>query len=181
VTTKNKNILETHIMSKTPNSGKAGYKVGDYVRPAVTKTDQLTPDEIAKLIEDYRLVDDLHTVPLGTHLRYFTPDPNTGELKFKYGGLLHRNNGLNDGWIMLSNGTTKPWSVQIKGCKFYKKMTDAEIKQEYNNMIDAKNAKLQEYKDRIRMLENELDESQKAHVKDKVRQKRLNTKNDKGK
>lgn len=145
---------------------KSGYTVGEYTRPATTKTDQLTPEEIAKLIEDYQEVTNIRQIPLETHLRYFIKDDD-GNMKFRMGGKLFRNNGIDEGYVMLSNGNTKPWSVQLEGTVFYKKMTDAEIKQSFNNIIDDLNKKIKDQKTLINQLKDELNESQMARVKTK--------------
>lgn len=105
-----------------------------------TKTDNLTEEEIDKLLEDYMEVN-INNVPIGTHLRYI--DPNKG---FRHGGVLKNNSGLPD-YIILKSATGPEWSVQVKGTIFFKKMTINEIKQAYENEIKElkiKNKKLKE-------------------------------------
>ena len=65
------------------------YTKDGYIRPETTYTDQLSKEDINKKLEDYIKVEDLSTVPINTHLRYFLNV--NGELKFRQGGNLHSN------------------------------------------------------------------------------------------
>jgi hypothetical protein len=131
------------------------YSKNGYVRPAVTKTDLLSKEQIEELLEDYKEVDDIMKVPLGVHLRYFTF--KDGKQSFKRGGLLHKNDGLPEYVILSTSPTGQPgWSVQVKNTTFYRKMTLKEIKQEYQEIIKKLDAKNKKLKEENRILKNKL-------------------------
>ena len=54
---------------------------------------------------------------------------NTNKKKFRMGGMITKIDPLKR-YIMLSNGHTQAWSVQIPNTIFYKKLTDEERKEE---------------------------------------------------
>ena len=115
-----------------------------------TFTDSLTKDEINEKLEDYKLVDDISKIPLGTHLRYFTE--KNGIKLFRMGGNLKRNLDLPN-FIILQNAVGVEWSVQIKNTIFYKKMSIKEIKDEYDSIIEELHEKIKKLKTRIKELE----------------------------
>lgn len=95
---------------------------GHYKRPAQTKQEMLSYDEIKKLLDNYTKVQNMGDVPLGTHIRYveykLNPLTNKLERKFRLGGYLINNKNA-DKYVVLSNGSLK-WSVQVKDTVFYK-------------------------------------------------------------
>jgi hypothetical protein len=97
-----------------------------YNKPSETYTERLTKDDIKEQLKDYVKVDDIKTVPLGTHLRYFTVVG--GKQVFRLGGYMINNNGLPN-YIVLSNGKMT-WSVQTKNAVFFRKLSVNEIKKE---------------------------------------------------
>ena len=104
---------------------------GSYVRPKKTFTEMLTEEQIESMLEDYKAVDDIYNVPLGTHVRYWSLVK--GVKKFRTGGVLAQNKGL-PVYVMLSNGKNT-WSVQVKDAIFYSKMSLADIKKDYASQI----------------------------------------------
>lgn len=130
------------------------YQKNGYVRPKTTYTDQLSKEQIEEKLEDYTKVEDISKVPLGVHMRYFS---NVGgKMLFRMGGQLKQNTGLPD-YVMLSNGTAKPWSVQVKDTIFYRKMTINEIKSEYQKVIDKLVEKNKKLKEENKKLKEELE------------------------
>jgi hypothetical protein len=115
-----------------------------------TYTEKLTRDEINEKLEDYKLVDDISTVPLGTHLRYFIKKGD--DTLFRMGGNLKRNLDLPK-FLVLKNALGAEWTVQIKDTTFYKKMTLKEIKEEYDNIINDLHTKIKKLKSKIKELE----------------------------
>lgn len=124
----------------------------NYVRPKKTFTDKLTKEEIEEKLEDYKKVDDIYRVPLGTHIRYFIV--SKGEKKFRTGGLLHRNDGLPD-YIICNNGRNT-WSVQVKNTIFFRKMSIKEIKKEYQDHIKTLEKKNKNLKLLIKDLKKKI-------------------------
>jgi hypothetical protein len=108
-----------------------------------TFTDNLTKEEINEKLEDYKLVEDISKVPLGTHLRYFVE--KDGIKLFRMGGNLKRNLDLPN-FIVLQNAMGVEWTVQIKNTTFYKKMTIKEIKEEYDSIIEDLHDKIKKLK-----------------------------------
>jgi hypothetical protein len=142
-------IIPTSNSNSNSNTNKEEDKPftkNGYVRPETTYTEQLSQEQIAEKLEDYKKVDDLYKIHLGTHLRYFSNI--NGKLVFRMGGILHNNNGLPEYVYLSTNTTGKPaWCVQVKDTIFYRKMTLPEIKVEYQTSINKlieKNKKLKE-------------------------------------
>ena len=126
------------------------YKKNGFERPEITYTDQLSKEEIQDKLADYSKVEDIYKVPLGVHLRYFVK--KDGQMLFRMGGQLFKNNGLPE-YVILKSGNNAQWSVQIKDTVFYRKMTLAEIKQEYEDIIKKKNEKIQALKEKLKKYE----------------------------
>lgn len=111
-----------------------------------TFTSNLTKNEINEKLQDYKLVDDISKVPLGTHLRYFII--KDGNKLFRMGGNLKRNLDLPK-FVVLVNALGTEWTVQIKDTTFYKKMSINEIKEEYDDIIKELHEKIKKYKSKI--------------------------------
>ena len=90
--------------------------------------DNLSPDEIKEKLEEYKRVDDINTVALNSHLRYFIINEKNGDKQFRLGGFLTKID-KEKGYVVLSNGQLS-WSVQMKNSIFFKKMTFQELKKE---------------------------------------------------
>jgi hypothetical protein len=106
----------------------------NYKKVGRSYQDNLTPDEIKKKLEDYKLVKDIDEVGLNTHLRYFTVDDKTGKKNFRLGGFLTKNE---TDYIVLSNGQLS-WSVQKDNSTFFQKLSNNEIKEEVENKLMKK-------------------------------------------
>ena len=126
------------------------YNKNGFERPEITYTDQLSKEEIQDKLADYSKVEDIYKVPLGVHLRYFVK--KDGQMLFRMGGQLFKNNGLPE-YVILKSGTNAQWSVQIKDTVFYRKMTINEIKEEYEDIIKKKNEKIQALKEKLKKYE----------------------------
>ena len=117
----------------------------------MTLTDLLTKKDIEGLLLDYERVDKLDSVPIGTHIRYF--ENKDGELKFRVGGLL-KIKGLPD-YVILNNGTVG-WSVQVKKCIFFKRITLDSVRNEYKQIILQKDVELDKLRSYIKEKEKEI-------------------------
>jgi len=129
------------LIEKEQNILKNKEKKEQYKRPAMTYTDKLSKIQIGDYLIDYEKIKDvkeLNDVQPGTHIRYF--EMKNGELKFRTGGTLTVKTGLPD-YIILANGNIS-WSVQVKPCIFYKRITIKQIKEEYEGLILEKNSQL---------------------------------------
>jgi hypothetical protein len=104
-----------------------------YKRPEKTYQEKLSNADIKEKLKDYKKVSDIKKVSIGTHLRYISIDPKTGDQLFRLGGTLNKV-GTNGEYIILSNGTVN-WSVQINNTIFFQKMTENEIKEEIKNEL----------------------------------------------
>ena len=100
----------------------------NYNRPKKTFQETLTNTEIKEKLKDYKKVSNIRTVSIGTHLRYFSVDPQTGAKQFRLGGNLNKIDPEGR-YVILSNGTIN-WSVQIPDTIFFQKMTEDEYKDE---------------------------------------------------
>jgi len=145
----NKMKSKTDVDNDSQNSNKVKGKKG-FLRPKSTFTDNLSKEDVEKKLEDYKKVDDISNVLIGTHLRYFAK--KDGELIFRMGGNLKSNTGLPK-FVILKNAEGVEWSVQVEGTIFYKKMSIQEIKDEYEEIIKELNGKIKKLKEKIRNLE----------------------------
>ena len=100
-----------------------------YKTPDNTYQSTLSEADIAKKLEDYTRVktSDIFKLPIGTHIRYFSINPKTGEKQFRLGGVLSKF-GENGEYIVCSNGTYS-WSVQLSTSIIYKKLSISELKE----------------------------------------------------
>jgi hypothetical protein len=109
----------------------------NYNRPKYTVQEQLSTEEIKTKLKEYLPVDKIDDVKLGTHVRYYKKNEQSGEYQFRLGGLLDKKN--HSEYVILNNGKHS-WSVQKKTAQFYRKMTKEEfekrIKEQYINMKD---------------------------------------------
>ena len=115
----------------------------NYNRPKYTVQEQLSTEDIKTKLKEYLPVDKIDDVKLGTHVRYYKKNEETGEYQFRLGGLLYRKN--HSEYVILNNGKHS-WSVQKKTAKFYRKMTKDEfekrIKEQYIHMKDRFSKKI---------------------------------------
>jgi hypothetical protein len=117
----------------------------NYIKPDITYTEKLSKVQVRQLLYDYeeiKNIKELEKIELGTHIRYF--EDKDGEMKFRTGGILTVNTGFPD-YLILSNGKIS-WSVQIKKCIFFKRLTIKELRDEYEKeliKLQAENKGLQ--------------------------------------
>ncbi len=97
--------------------------------------DNMSPDEIKKKLEEYKLSEDSNTIKIGTLIRYFNINPSTGKKQFRLGGKVMKNEPE---YMVLESGNKVRWSVQKKNCIFYQKMTFTELKEEIIKKISKK-------------------------------------------
>jgi hypothetical protein len=142
----NSNVKKPII--KKPNA----IRDSDYKRPQLTYTDKLSKKEIESLLLDYEKVDDLSEVPTGTHIRYF--EDKDGELKFRLGGTLTIKTGLPVYCILTNNKVS--WSVQVKKCIFFKRISIKDIKEEYEEKLLEKDKDINELRSLVRKLKTEI-------------------------
>jgi hypothetical protein len=105
----------------------------NYKRPDKTYQDMLTNQDIKEKLKEYKKCSDIKKISIGTHLRYFTTDPKTGEKVFRLGGTLNKIDPEGR-FVILGNGSVS-WSVQIAGTQFWQKLTEAEFKEELKKEI----------------------------------------------
>ena len=112
-----------------------------YKPPDKTYQSTLSDIDIAKKLEDYVRVktSEVLKIPLGSHVRYFSINPKTGEKQFRLGGTLTKF-GDNNEYFICSNGTLS-WSVQLSTSIIYKKLTPTELKETVKKTVieDTKN------------------------------------------
>ena len=99
-----------------------------YDKKKTTYQESLSKEDIQEKLEEYRPVEDISTVALNTHLRYFTINPKTGDKQFRLGGFLAKID-LEKGFVILNNNSLS-WSVQLQNTAFFQKMSFKELKEE---------------------------------------------------
>ena len=133
--------------------------------------DNLSPDEIKEKLEEYKRVDDITTVGLNSHLRYFIVNEKNGDKQFRLGGFLTKID-KDKGYVVLSNGQLS-WSVQIKNSIFFKKMTFQELKKElvedvgkiYMEEIKKLKDENKKLKETLKEIKNQASKSKKKSSK----------------
>ena len=105
----------------------------NYKRPSKTLQDSLSNKEIKEKLKQYTSVDNIDNVQLGSHVRYYSKNITTGEIKFRLGGILIKRD-IDKPYVILSNGSLS-WSVQKKTSKFYRKMSLEEEKEHMLNDV----------------------------------------------
>jgi hypothetical protein len=118
-----------------PNITKRLSRDTNYKKNGSSYTDNLSDADIKKKLEDYVRVkkEDVPTIPLNTHIRYFSINPKTGDKQFRMGGMLTKHDPNNQ-YIVCSNGTLS-WSVQVANSIIYKKMSSNEYKEHIQSEI----------------------------------------------
>jgi len=118
-----------------------------YERPKKTLQEKLSDIEIQEKLENYVQVDDISTVQIKTHLRYFKLE---GKKKsFRLGGILINKDNA-DKYVVLSNGSFT-WSADVKKSIYFRKITIEELRESYDEEIDK-------YKKQIKKLKKQLKE-----------------------
>ncbi len=105
-----------------------------YTKTKKSYQDKLSPAEIKKKLAEYKQVDDIDSVSLNSHVRYFTFNPKNGKKLFRLGGFLTK---IDKAYVILSNGKLS-WSVQKKNSVFFQKMNFNELKAELAKKISKK-------------------------------------------
>ena len=103
-----------------------------YKKPEKTYQMKLTEEQILEKLKDYVEIDDINTVPINTHIRYYITDSDNIK-HFRMGGYLIKID-IVAGYIALSNGRSS-WSVQLNTAILYRKKTDAELEKEKSDAI----------------------------------------------
>lgn len=124
-----------------------------YVKPKKTLQEKMTIDEINAALEDYVQVDDISTVPLKSHLRYYITE--NGVKKFRLGGFLSMKEKP-DEYVILTNNKLS-WSVDTKKATFFKKMTVKDIKEEFSTEIKSKDARIEKLMKMLRKLKSKIE------------------------
>lgn len=117
-----------------------------YDDPLKPKQDKLSKEEIIEILKEYKKVEDISELKIGTQVKYFTVDKG-GELKFRMGGELMLNNGLPD-YVILVSGKIM-WSVQVKNTIFYRRLSYDEIIEPFKKKLIEKEKEIQLLKDII--------------------------------
>lgn len=145
----NLTITESSKIQPTKKISETKYK-----RPLITYTDKLSKQQVKELLIDYEQIkslDELQNIPAGTHLRYFEKKNN--ELKFRTGGILTVS-GFPE-YLILSSGHVS-WSVQIKKCIFFKRITIKQVREEYKKLLHENAATIIGLQTTIKELSKEI-------------------------
>ena len=143
----------------------------NFVRPEQTYQQTLSNQEIKEKLKEYKKVDDIKKVCIGTHCRYFAYDHKTKEKLFRLGGNLHKVDPEGR-FVVLSNGMVS-WSVQVAGTLFYQKMNESEYKEELKKELKKEvmtemndgNDDINDMKKQIKLLSKKLESYQELEKK----------------
>jgi len=106
----------------------------------------LTDEEINNLLEDYAEVDDITEIEIDTHIRYFTItfENNKATKVFRLGGKVFSISPDRD-YVMLKHGNNMI-QAPVQNTIFYKQLTIAEIKKEYELILNTYEDEIMELK-----------------------------------
>ena len=147
-----------------------------YKLPEQTYQSTLTTEEIAKKLDGYTRIESnkINSIPLNTHLRYFTVNPKNNQKQFRLGGYITKF-GENGEYIILSNGE-KSWSVQLGNTIFYKKQNLNEYKEQVVSEIDESIKKqmetLQKENKELKKVLKEIKETTLKNKREKIKEKK---------
>ncbi len=144
-----------------------------YKPPDNTYQSSLSDVDIAKKLDDYVRVktSDIFKIPIGTHIRYFTINPKTGEKQFRLGGNLTKY-GDNGEYIVCSNGTYS-WSVQLSNSIIYKKQSISELKENTKrNVINESKKEMEDLIKENKELKKMIKEIKEATITAKTKNKK---------
>jgi len=144
-----------------------------YKTPENTYQSSLSDVDIAKKLEDYSRVktSEIFKIPIGTHIRYFTINPKTGEKQFRLGGNLSKY-GENSEYIVCSNGTFS-WSVQLSNSIIYKKLSLSEVKENTKqNAVDDSKKEMSDLLKENKELKKMIKEIKDATITSKMKHKK---------
>ena len=160
-----------------------------YVRPKKTFQDTLTKEDIEEKLKDYKKVEDITKVLIGSHIRYFLNDLKTKKPMFRLGGFLTKF-GEDYKYLVLSNRENS-WSVQLNGNnEFWVKINSKEMQEQIQTELeevigDKYKKKYEDMKNQtdyvIKMLKDQQKENDKLKKKlnaiEEVTKKDKNKKN----
>jgi len=127
-----KNIITTDKSTQT-----------EYLRPMLTFTERLTKDEISIYLEDYKRVKNIYDIKIGALIRYFIRNPDdSNSLLFRIGGEVYSTSHIPE-YISLRSGYVI-WSVYTENAIFFMKLSNDELKREFNDMLFEKNEKIKQ-------------------------------------
>lgn len=152
----------------TKRLSRDGYKQSNQT----TFQESLSDIQIAKYLTDYVKIsnDEIFTVPINTHIRYFSVNPKTKERLFRMGGAITKV-GDNKQYVVLSNGKSS-WSVQIKDSIFYKKLSPNELREHIiNTATEDVNKEFESVKRENEALKKMLKEIKKTTKLEKEKKK----------
>jgi uncharacterized protein YbcI len=161
----------------------------NYSRPKKTIQDILTKEEIKEKLMNYKKVEDITKIVIGSHIRYFTKDIKTKKNMFRLGGFLTKF-GEDYKWLILSNGEFS-WSVQInRNNEFWVKINPKDMQEQIQTELeevigDKYKKKYEDMKNQtdyvIKMLKDQQKENNKLKQKldaiEEVAKKDKNRKN----
>ncbi len=117
----------------------------NYKKVGKTFQESLSPNEIKEKLENYKRVEDISSVPLNTHIRYFTNDKKTGKKHFRLGGFLTK---IDKDYVVLSNGKLS-WSVQNNTSIYFAKSS-------VNDQIQSLMEENKRLKDTLKQVKNSI-------------------------
>lgn len=113
----------------------------------ISLQDKLTKEQIDEFLVGYKQIDNVKSLALGTHVRYFT-NVEGEENKFRFGGYLYR--AEPDEEFVVLVGGMKSWCVTIKNAIFFYKVPQEELLADlhdyYKKIIAQKDKKIKNYK-----------------------------------
>jgi hypothetical protein len=114
-----------------------------YKKNGNTVQDNLTPEDIELLLEEYEQIASFDELKEGMHIRYYTTIKK--KQVFRLGGTIIKID-LEKKFAVVTNGHVN-WSVQLNPSTIiYRKMTTEEVKAFYENELDNKEMEIKKYK-----------------------------------
>jgi len=124
-------------------------KNDNYKKNGNTVQDNLTPEDIELLLEEYEQIASVDELKEGMHIRYYTIVKK--KQVFRMGGTIIKLD-LEKKFAVVTNGRVN-WSLQLNPTTIiYRKMSTEEVKAFYENELDNKEMELNKYRTNIEKL-----------------------------
>ena len=79
-----------------------------------------------KILMDYRYVDEVDELRIGSYIRYFVLNENENKLKLTRGGFIADIQASNENIIILCKNNNNFWKIKINNCVIFQKNTQQE-------------------------------------------------------
>jgi len=119
----------------------------NYVKPTVTASELLDPDEIQRRLRNYEAVEktSVGSIVPASRIQYFELLPD-GKYRYKPGGSVVYNGY--PAYLVLTNGK-RNWSVQLENHLIYREIDIEKVRRDFEEVLAEKDKKIEHLKSLI--------------------------------